>query len=66
VAAALRRVSKGMPEDERLRLAQDLALDRLVLEHADRLLNDGPSWLEALAAETRLRINRRARGARRV
>ena len=55
VAAALRRVRKGLPEDERLRLAQDLALERLVLEHADRLLNDGPSALEAMAAETRLR-----------
>ncbi|HEY6912696.1 MAG TPA: TfuA-like protein [Myxococcales bacterium] len=55
VAAALRRVRKGIPEDERLRLAQDLALERLTLEHADRLLNDGPSRAEAIAAESRLR-----------
>lgn len=55
VAAELGRIRKGIAEDERLRLAQDLALERLALDHADRLLNDGPSPLEALAAETRLR-----------
>jgi hypothetical protein len=53
VAAALRRVRKGMPEDERLRLAEDLALERVVLGHADRLVNDGPSDAEAIAAESR-------------
>ncbi|HEY5677825.1 MAG TPA: TfuA-like protein, partial [Myxococcales bacterium] len=42
VAAALRQVRKGIPRDERLRLAQDLALERLALHHAPRLLNDGP------------------------
>jgi hypothetical protein len=64
LAAALRRVRKGIPEDERLRFAQDLALERLVLEHASRLLNDGPSALESVAAETLLQINRGARRAR--
>jgi hypothetical protein len=63
VAAALRRVRRGIPEDERIRLAQDLALERLTLRHADRLLNDGPSGMEGLAAQTRLRIGRGARGA---
>jgi hypothetical protein len=55
VAASLRRVRKGVPEDERIRLAQDLALERLVLDHAGRLLNDGPSAVEAIAAESRRR-----------
>lgn len=55
VAAALRRVRKGIPADERLRLAQDLALERLTLRHADRLLNDGPSRAEAVAAQSRRR-----------
>jgi hypothetical protein len=56
-------VRRGIPEDERIRLAQDLALERLTLRHADRLLNDGPSGMEGLAAQTRLRIGRGARGA---
>ena len=55
VAASLRRVRKGVPEDERLRLAQDLALDRVILKNAERLLNDGPSAAEAVAAESRRR-----------
>lgn len=37
------------------RLCEDVALERLVLEQAQRLLPDGPSWDEALAAEARLR-----------
>ncbi|GHG97558.1 TfuA-like protein [Comamonas sp. JC664] len=36
------------------RLCEARALERLVLEHATRLLPDGPSWDEALAAEARL------------
>jgi hypothetical protein len=35
------------------RLAEQLALERLVLEHAPRLLNDGPSADEAAAMEAR-------------
>jgi hypothetical protein len=47
------------------RLCEELALERLVLAHAPRLLPDGPSWDEALAAESRLR-GRWARVARDV
>ena len=47
------------------RLCEELALERLVLEHAPRLLPDGPSWDEALAAEARLR-GRWAKAARDV
>ncbi|AEI65838.1 TfuA-like protein [Corallococcus macrosporus] len=36
------------------RLCEERALERLVLENAARLLPDGPSWDEALAAEARL------------
>ncbi|QDE67553.1 TfuA-like protein [Myxococcus xanthus] len=36
------------------RLCEELALERLVLTHSARLLPDGPSWDEALAAEARL------------
>jgi hypothetical protein len=49
----VRQVRKGIPQDERLRLAQDLALERLALQYAPRLLNDGPSPPEAIASETR-------------
>jgi hypothetical protein len=37
------------------RLCEDVALERLALASAQRLLPDGPSWDEALAAEARLR-----------
>ncbi|QSQ18732.1 hypothetical protein JY651_25565 [Pyxidicoccus parkwayensis] len=37
------------------KLCEELALERLVLANASRLLPDGPSWDEALAAEARLR-----------
>ncbi|MBJ6763069.1 hypothetical protein JGU66_20065 [Myxococcaceae bacterium JPH2] len=37
------------------RLCEELALERLALAHASRLLPDGPSWDEALATEARLR-----------
>ncbi|HEX8701709.1 MAG TPA: TfuA-like protein [Myxococcaceae bacterium] len=36
------------------RLCEEQALEQLVLEHAQRLLPDGPSWHEALASEARL------------
>jgi hypothetical protein len=41
--------------DEMERLAEQLALERLVLEHAPRLLNDGPSAEEAAATDARAR-----------
>ncbi len=58
----------GVPEDERetflaaaglddasaRSLAEELALEQRVLRHADRMIADGPSALEALASETRL------------
>ncbi|MFP2913175.1 hypothetical protein ACLESD_50865, partial [Pyxidicoccus sp. 3LFB2] len=47
------------------RLCEERALERLVLEHAPRLLPDGPSWDEALADEARLR-GRWAKAARDV
>jgi hypothetical protein len=47
------------------RLCEELALERLVLAHAPRLLPDGPSWDEALASESRLR-GRWVRAARDV
>lgn len=40
--------------DEAVRIAEDLVLERLVLDHAPRLLNDGPSADEALAREVAL------------
>lgn len=55
IAAVLRGVRGDIPRDERLRLAEDIALERLVLESAPRMLNDGPSLVEALAAESRRR-----------
>ncbi|MCP3144694.1 TfuA-like protein [Pyxidicoccus xibeiensis] len=47
------------------RLCEERALERLVLAHAPRLLPDGPSWDEALAAEARL-SGRWAQAARAV
>lgn len=40
---------------EALRLCEELALERLVLDHAQRFINDGPSAGEALVSEARLR-----------
>ena len=37
------------------RLAEEVALERLMLDHAARMLNDGPSGEEALADEARVR-----------
>ncbi|OJT23289.1 hypothetical protein BO221_20725 [Archangium sp. Cb G35] len=48
-------VSCGLDEHEVKRLCEDRALERLMLEHASRVLPDGPSWDEALATEARLR-----------
>jgi hypothetical protein len=45
--------------DEQLRLAEEIALERLVLAHAPRMLNDGPDAAEAVAAELRYRGKRR-------
>ncbi|MGZ3459400.1 MAG: TfuA-like protein [Archangium sp.] len=45
----------GLDAHESRRLCEERALERLMLEHAARVLPDGPSWDEALAAEARLR-----------
>ncbi len=44
----------GLDAHEFRRLCEERALERLVLEHAARLLPDGPSWDEALATEARM------------
>jgi hypothetical protein len=44
----------GLDRHELRRLCEERALERLMLEHAPRVLPDGPSWDEALAAESRL------------
>jgi hypothetical protein len=59
--AALARA--GMAVDLAQRLASDVALERLLLEHASRLVNDGPSPVEAADEE---RFLRRLRGRWRV
>jgi hypothetical protein len=48
----------GMSEADVVRMAEELALERLMLDHARRVISDGPSADEALAAEARLRGNR--------
>jgi len=45
--------------DDLERLAEEIALEELVLAHAPRMLNDGPSPEEALAAELRIRVGHR-------
>ena len=45
----------GLDAAEVLRVCEELALERLVLDHALRFINDGPSADEALLAEARLR-----------
>ena len=47
--------AQGLDAREFRRLCEERALERLCLEHAPRLLPDGPSWDEALASEARLR-----------
>ena len=44
----------GLDAAEVLRFCEELALERLVLDHAPRFVNDGPSADEALLAEARL------------
>lgn len=46
--------ASGLDEAGARRLVEELALERLVLAHAQRMLNDGPSQEEGLAAEARL------------
>lgn len=56
VRAALGNVpSESFAPDEALRVAEEIALERLVLDHAERFLDDGPSADEALSVEARLR-----------
>ena len=58
--ASARRAARGQaPADELERLAEDVALERLLLTFAPRMLNDGPSAMEAATAELRLRRRRR-------
>ena len=45
----------GLDEAEARRIVETLALERLALDHASRLVPDGPSSLEGLALEARLR-----------
>ena len=59
IAAARTALRGRAAADEMERLAEQLALERLVLEHAPRLLNDGPSAEEAAAMEARVRQRRR-------
>ena len=45
--------ASGLDEADLGRLTEAAALEALVLEHAARLLPDGPSWEEGLAAQAR-------------
>lgn len=53
------RAPRGLDSAEAARLLEDVALERMVLQHASRLLSDGPSPDEASAAEASLRQPRR-------
>src|SRR5262249_23902476 len=55
IRAARRTLGSGAPPDELERLAEEAALEDLVLAFAPRMLNDGPSAQEAAAAERRRR-----------
>jgi hypothetical protein len=55
IAAAQEAIGGEAAADELARLAEEVALERLVLAHASRMLNDGPSAAEAAVAEQRLR-----------
>jgi hypothetical protein len=44
----------GLDAHELRRVCEERALERLMLEHAQRMLPDGPSWDESLATEARL------------
>lgn len=48
-------VDCGLDEGQLQNLLEEVLLERQVLEHATRMLPDGPSATEALAAESRLR-----------
>ena len=48
-------IRTGLTGSELLRACEDLALERLVLDHAQRMVADGPGVDEALAAEAQLR-----------
>ena len=65
LAAWARSLGLRVPS-QRSRLEEDVALERLMLDHAERIVPDGPSREEALADEARLRADprwrRRARG----
>ena len=55
VAVAFQEIRSRAPADMVARLAEDIALEQMVLTHAPRLLNDGPSREEAGAAGIRIR-----------
>jgi hypothetical protein len=55
IAAAQGTIGGEAAADELARLAEEVALERLVLAHASRMLNDGPSAAEAAVAQQRLR-----------
>jgi hypothetical protein len=46
--------ASGLDDGEVRRLCEDLALEELVLTHGERLVADGPSWEEGLAAQARV------------
>lgn len=48
-------VRTGLTEAELLRACEELALEKLALDHAPRMIADGPAADEGLAAEARLR-----------
>ncbi len=54
----------GMDDGEARELVETLALERLALDHAARLLPDGPSPAEARASEARRRPQRATSGRR--
>lgn len=46
--------ASGLDDSEVRRLCEDLALEELILTHGERLIADGPSWEEGLAAQARV------------
>ena len=48
-------VRTGLTGSELLRACEDLALERLAIDYAPRMIADGPGYDEGLAAEARLR-----------
>ena len=53
----------GLDDAEARRVCETLALEKLALDHAERLVPDGPSLLEGLALESRVRGLSRRRDA---